>query len=404
MCGISNLYDVLSRRDGETRFAHHKRLLTAKLIDKTLDVDYGTLAPYLYGQSYAPDVARRMAYGSMKTIGMMEGDAAASAPGLKEDLDRQLAEIRLERQKMNDYRSDINKALRERARYEEIGEIIRKCVESGDLPELSYDEPISVEHGGNDLIVTLNDIHYGANVQNAWCTYNSDICARMMERYLDEIFSIQEVHHSENCTVVCAGDCISGNIHYSIAVSNKENVIEQVMGVSELIAQFLTELGKRFSTVSFVSVSGNHSRITPNKDDALDGERLDDLVAWYLEARLRGCGNIIIDKAGRVDHTLAVFHVRGRKYCCVHGDYDGSEGKIQSLNGMLGGDLYGVISGHLHHNATDVVQGVKTVMAGSFLGMDDYCVRKRILAEPEQSVCVCTDDGIRCVYPVKLKS
>lgn len=393
--------EFLNRRDGESRLSYHKRLLKAKLIDKTLDVDYGTLAPYLYGQEYAPDVARRMAYGSMKTIGLMENDTAQTQSGLKEELERQMTDLRIERQKLSDYRAAVNKAVRERARYEELGEIIRGAVESGDLPDLCY-EQADIQRSGNDLMVTLNDIHYGANVRNAWCTYNSDICRIMMSNYLDRIFAIQNTHGSENCTVVCAGDCISGNIHYSIAVSNRENVIEQVMGVSELIAQFLTELGKRFANVTFVSVSGNHSRLTPNKDEALDGERLDDLVAWYLEARLQNCANIHVNRESRIDPTLAAFTIRGKQYCCVHGDYDGSDGKIQSISGMLGGNLYAVVSGHLHHNATDTVQGVKTVMAGSFLGMDDYCVRKRILAEPEQSVCVCDSSGILCVYPVKL--
>jgi hypothetical protein len=48
------------------------------------------------------------------------------------------------------------------------------------------------------------------------------------------------------------------------------------------------------------------------------------------------------------------------------------------------------------------VQGVKTIMSGSFLGMDDYCVQKRIYGQAEQMVCVCDEHGIRCSYPVPL--
>ena len=42
-------------------------------------------------------------------------------------------------------------------------------------------------------------------------------------------------------------------------------------------------------------------------------------------------------------------------------------------------------------------------MAGSFLGMDDYCVQKRIYGKSEQMVCVCDANGIRCAYDVPLK-
>lgn len=399
MFGIST--EFLRRKDGESKFEHHRRLLTAKLITKTLDADYATLAPYLYGQEYAPDVARRMAYGSMKTLALIENDGAQDARGLSEDIERQLAEVRVEKQKIADYRNDITRAVRERARMEEIEELIRDAIEKSDLPELSY-EPAAEEAADNDLLITLNDIHYGAVVRNAWHSYDSEECRLMFARYLDRIEEIRRTHNSDCCTVVCAGDCISGNIHYNISVTNKENVIEQVMGVSELIAGFLHELSGKFRRVKFVSVSGNHSRLNPNKDLSLTSERLDDLVAWYLEARLQNHANVTIERESRIDPTMAAFYVRGKLYCCVHGDFDGSNEKIQSIRGMIGDDLYAVISGHLHHNATDTVQGIKTVMAGSFLGMDDYCIRKRIISEPEQSVCVCTDNGILCTYPVPL--
>ena len=317
MCAINN--DFLRRQDGESKFEHHRRLLTAKLVTKTLDADYATLAPYLYGQDYAPDVARRMAYGSMKTLALIENEGIADGRGVAEDIERQLAEVRVEKQKIADYRNDITRAVRERARMEEIEELIRNAIEKSDLPELSY-EPAVEEAADNDLLITLNDIHYGAVVRNAWHSYDSDECRIMFSRYLDRIEEIRRTHNSENCTVVCAGDCISGNIHYNISVTNKENVIEQVIGVSELIAEFLHTLSGKFKRVTFVSVSGNHSRLNPNKDMTLTSERLDDLVAWYLKARLQNHENVCIPDETRIDPTMAAFYIRGKLYCCVHGD------------------------------------------------------------------------------------
>ena len=224
-----------------------------------------------------------------------------------------------------------------------------------------------------------------------------------MCKYLDHIISIGETHKSENCIVWANGDEISGNIHQYIAVTNKEKVSEQIKGVSEVIAEFLAELSKHFRQVVFVSVAGNHSRIEPNKDKALISERLDDLVEWYLSARLQNFENIIIGGGEKIDHTIYLIDVRGKMYCGVHGDFDGSPGKVQSLQAMAGRPIYAVLSGHLHHNKTDEVQGVKTVMAGSFLGMDDYCVQKRIVGRAEQMVCVCDESGIRCTYGIPLQ-
>jgi len=400
----------LERRAGESRIQHHKRLVDGKLADKTLaDVDYSELSEYVYGQAYSSDVARRMMYGSKKTLDLLEDERLTDIrdQGLMDELDAKKLELQKERQKFYDQRMAYTKIVRERAREEELNEIIERCVASGRMPGLHpnmYEGTGIVRHGagGGTLLVSLNDIHYGANIDNAWRTYNSDICADMMTEYLERILAIADTHRSEDCVVWAAGDLISGSIHRSIQVSNKENVIEQVMGVSELIAQFLAHLSESFRTVRFISVAGNHSRIEANKDNAITAERMDELVEWYLRARLQNFKNVIIDDEHKLDHTISVFNVMGKNYAMVHGDFDASYTKVQSLQSLVKEPLYAVLCGHMHHNQTDMVQGVRTVMAGSFQGMDSFCVEKRIYGVPEQMVCVCDETGIVCHYDIEL--
>lgn len=381
-------------------------IVIGKLVDHTIDDDYEELSERLFGDGNcfsASEVRKRM-YGMKSIIEAIErdGESEIQDEDMISLLDSKRIELQKERQKFFDQRNAYNKLLRERSRQEELNEILVDAVRSGNLPSLQYVRS-EIPCSDNDLLVSLNDIHYGANVQNYWNTYNSDVCRDMMCKYLDHIISIGETHKSENCIVWANGDEISGNIHQSIAVTNKENVIEQIKGVSELIAEFLAELSKHFRQVVFVSVAGNHSRIEPNKDKALISERLDDLVEWYLSARLQNFENIVIGGGEKIDHTIYLIDVRGKTYCGVHGDFDGSPGKVQSLQAMAGRPVYAVLSGHLHHNKTDEVQGVKTVMAGSFLGMDDYCVQKRIVGRAEQMVCVCDESGIRCTYGIPLQ-
>ena len=395
----------LERLPGESDLAYHKRLIHGKLVDKTLmDADYSELAELIYGQQYSSDVARRMMYGSKKTLDILEQESVESVSdsGLISELEQKRIALQKERQKFYDQRNAYNKVIREQARQEELGEILMDAIRSGDLPELQYVRT-EIMPSDNDLLVSLSDIHYGADVPNYWHPYNSAICRDMMCRYLDRVLSIAELHGSENCIVWANGDEISGNIHQSIAVSNKENVIEQIKGVSELIAEFIAELSPHFNEVRFVSVAGNHSRLDPNKDRALIGERLDDLVEWYLAARLQNFKNVVIGGGEKIDHTIYLLDVRGKTYCGVHGDFDGSAGRIQDLQTMARRPVYAVLAGHLHHCKTDNVQGVRVVMAGSFLGMDDYCIQKRIYGEAEQMVCVCDENGIRCSYNIPLK-
>lgn len=394
----------LERRSGESKLQHHKRLIYGKLVDRTLaDMDYSEIAEMVYGQPYSSDVARRMMYGSRRTLELMDEEnlSAASDAGIMSEIEQKIIELRIERQKFYDQRAAFNKVIRERSRQEELNDILMDSIRNGNLVALDY-TPGYVEASDNDLIVSLNDIHYGIDINNAWNVYNPDVCRQMMRKYLDEVLRIAEVHGSENCYVCNNGDSISGKIHTTIQIANKENVIDQVKGVSELIAGFLAELSPHFKTVRYTSVAGNHSRLDTKENAPID-ERMDDLIEWYLAARLQDFENIEIGYGDKIDPTMYLLDVRGKTYCGVHGDFDGSPTKIAALQALARRQLYAVLCGHLHHLKIEEIQGVLTVMSGSFIGIDNHCIQMRLYSEPSQTVCVCDKDGIRCTYNVKLK-
>lgn len=395
---------LITRRPGESDFQYQKRLVYGKLVDKTLaDVDYTELAEAVYGKPYASDVSRRMFYGSKRTIDavMKEGLSKSSS----DDTTERISELKVERQKLFDERVALNKSIREVARQQELSEIIARAVSCGALPKIDVDRsalPSDIE-AERDLLVSLNDIHFGAVVNNAWRKYDSDVCRKMMADYASRVKQIARETGVRNCYVWNAGDSISGNIHKSIQVTNRENVIQQVCGVSELIAEFIADIATCFDSVIYVSVAGNHSRIEANKKDSLVAERLDNIIGWYLNARLHDVPGVHIMNEATVDDTLFMVNIRGKLYVGCHGDFDNGVSGIQNLKAMCGSnDVYAVLSGHLHHNKIDSVGGVKTVMAGSFLGMDDYCVQRRIVGKPEQLVCVCDANGIVCSYDIDL--
>lgn len=100
----------LERRVGETDIQYHKRLVYGKLEDKTLgDVDYGELSKFLYGNRYSPDVARRMIYGSKKTLDALGGlDVVQDISDSPKDIDKKIYEFKKERQKMQDQRTALH--------------------------------------------------------------------------------------------------------------------------------------------------------------------------------------------------------------------------------------------------------------------------------------------------------
>lgn len=312
-----------------------------------------------------------------------------------------LEEIKKEKYKLFDQRNAYNELLRGRARQEEINKIIKDEIHNGNLKVLepNYDKWLPFYFEDDVMLINLHDLHYGASFSNYWGKYSPEICKQRMEEYLEEIKRIQNIHHCSSCVVACNGDMISGNIHQSIKVTNKENVIKQLIGVSELIATFLSELSGMFSLVRFANVSGNHSRLE-KKEDAQKGERLDDVIPWWLEARLQNFENIKFDSYEKIDDTMYLIEIKGKIYCGVHGDYDYNDKKILDLKTMINKDIYGVLTGHLHHNKIDSVQGIKLIMSGSLQGVDDFCVSKRIFGKPEQLVCICNEKGLKCAYDI----
>lgn len=401
---------MLTRLPDESNFDYHRRLINGKLVDRTLaDVDYAELSVPLYGKALSSDTTRKAMYGSKRTIEVLEKEmldrvSSSAEQSVLSNLDAKMVELRKEQQKMFDQRAALNQVLRDRARAEELNAIITTAIQSADLPVLPDEVAVAEDIGrqsDNDLLVSLNDIHFGAVVENYWCRYDSDICAQMMRKYAERIVQIAKVHGSQNCYIWANGDMISGNIHYEIAVSNRENLVKQVMGVSELIAQFINALRPFFHHVHFTSVAGNHSRIG-QKDKSILNERLDDLVEWYLVARMQNCRDVTIGSGEKIDTTMYALEVRGKTYVGVHGDFDPTPAHIQSLQTMAQRPVYAVLLGHLHHCATNHVQGIRTIMAGSFQGMDSFCVQRRIFGKPEQMVCVCDGNGIVCSYEVEL--
>ena len=163
----------------------------------------------------------------------------------------ELKRIEFEKEKIRyfDQRTAYTKNIRTDARKDELFDIVERTIKEIKTPlQYKHNEIVASD---NDLMISLCDIHYGMNIDNHWNKYNSDILIDRLKKYLNKIFSVQKLHKSENCYVSANGDLISGSIHPQVQIANKENVIEQIMGVSEVIAWFLNELSGVFNNVYF---------------------------------------------------------------------------------------------------------------------------------------------------------
>ena len=317
-------------------------------------------------------------------------------------MEQKKQEIIKERYRLNDERTAYNRALRNDARLDaRLDMLEQKITEFG---RISFPDVNNIHTGvnDNDLLVLLSDLHIGQTFKSFNGEYNTKIAQTRMGQYLKKIIEIGKQYNSDKCYVSLQGDLISNSIHKSIAITNQENVIQQIKFASELITAFIYELSHAFNRVIVTSVSGNHSRLD-KKEDALKDERLDDLVIWYMDAALKNVNNVDII-TNNPDTTFAVMDIRGKKYINVHGDYDAfSKNGVSSLSMMLGFFPYAITFGHLHTCAMSDESGIKIIRGGSLAGSgDDYTIEKRLTGKASQMVCVCTDKGIESYNVVEL--
>lgn len=332
-----------------------------------------------------------------------------SKEAINKDDDSYLAEIRAEkqelrkeRQKLFDERTGLNKLLREQARCENDLEYLEKLISERSFNCLKPHTIQQIE-SDNDLFICVSDFHLGLSCDNHFGKYDSDIAAERLSNYLNRILEIQKLHNSENAYIGFLGDLINGEIHHTTQLENREILTIQVQKCAELLSSFIYEISKHFKNVYVNGVAGNHSR-TSYKDQVLRGNRLDNLIPWYMKAALKHIDNIAFVDDDNYDDTIGKITIRDNQYLLVHGDWDSfNKAGVSNLVMMIGYKPTAIFYGHMHKCSYDDIYGVKIIRSGSFSGTgDDYCVSKRIYGNASQMVVVLNDTGVKACYPIEL--
>lgn len=324
-----------------------------------------------------------------------------------DEIQRQRERLYEEKVRMWDARRAYNKAMRDSARHEEnltmLGAAIKR---QGEAEYIIKPRPEPVAHTDNDILCCISDIHYGIEFDSHTGRYNSDVAKKRMSEYANEVIEVGKRHSARNVYITLLGDALSGAIHHSLQVENRENVIDQIIGVSGMVSDFVYAMSLEYDNVYFNAVGGNHSRLQP-KDMAVKDERLDNLIVWYIGSKFEHMPNVhVTPLKDNIDSTVAMFEIHGKKFVSVHGDYDAFTGAgMSKLVMWLGYKPYAIVSGHRHTPSFMDVAGIMCVQSGSLSGSgDDYTVSHRLSGYPSQTVCVLNAGEITAIYPVRLRA
>lgn len=310
--------------------------------------------------------------------------------------------LQKERFMLRDERTAINKSLRHEARTEQQLDYLAELLSVQGKERYPWDNT-ALEHTAetDDMVILLTDWHIGADYDNSYGRYNTDIAKERLGRLLETVRSEILRGYYRNAHIVLGGDMISGNIHRTVAVTNRENVVEQIKIAAEYLTEFTYQICQDFDNVYLYSVSGNHSRIA-DKKEALKDERLDELLPFIVDNSLSHVRNLIVSP--NEETSLKAFRVKDKRFVVVHGDYDAfTPTGIANLSLMLGYIPDVILVGHKHTAAYEEISGVKVIRGGSLGGSgDDFSVAHRMRCNPSQTLLCVNDQGGIKMMPVDL--
>ena len=303
--------------------------------------------------------------------------------------------------RLRDARLALMRLVRTEARADSILSLFRDEIKKFDAKEAPVVQPV-VDESFKAVYALLSDVHYGLSFSNAAGAYNSDIARERVMKYAAEIVNIGKLNNATVCYVSMLGDMISGNIHKPIQIENRESVIEQVVGVSELVADFIRVLADAFDYVYVNSVSGNHSRLESIAENAMRAEKLDSLVPWYCKTKLENVKNVVFED-NTVDATVCTFDICGKFFAGVHGDYDKDiEKSAMCFERLCGKPLDYMIVGHLHV-PNILLKDRGYIRNGSVVGSgDEYTMKNRLFSNPYQICMTVGSNGVESIWPVQL--
>ena len=318
-----------------------------------------------------------------------ENPTGLSSLELQELQDEKL-ELQKEKLKFRDQKREFNNKLRRMARLEHLEDYLKEVTE--ELEPVSMPVEQQQDNNNSEAMVVLSDWHLGMVIDSQFNKFNEDIARyrinKVKQKTLDKVNkeNIQTLH------IANLGDLIHGSIHVSTKIQSEEDVIQQVIRVSEYLKDFIGTFLELGIDVKYYNIVGNHGRTESNKKDISGIEEnfeklvltiLDSTFGRYLNYNSIGCKDGLIN-----------VQIKNKDIILAHGDYDKGNGVIAKLPQLYGKVFDYVITGHLHRESIRDYGKTTHITNGSLCGSDDYAIQMRLGGKPSQKILIFTDEGL----------
>ena len=326
---------------------------------------------------------------------------------LADDIERKTIELKMEARRVYDQRNALNRVVTKQARDEHLYDCIRQAAASlnGQAPLVSP-TPAANGYSENDAVLCLADWHYGMTTRNLYNRYDPQVCRERVEKLAERVIERLQLHRVRTLHTFLLGDFAHGAIHTGVRVESVENVCEQLMHVSEMIAELLVRLSCYVENIDVFSTYGNHMRTVQNKKDSVHTDNMERIIPWWLKERLCGCQNIHIASA-EADEFIRI-NVCGKNIVAAHGDLEDFSRMGVTMNTLFSRQCghvvdYCIMADKHHMQAADNY-GIETILVPSLCGTDSYANGKRLYSDPAQTLLIFNEEcGCDARYHINLK-
>ena len=309
---------------------------------------------------------------------------------LLEEIELEKIELQKQQMKMRDQKREMTSKIRRLARLEHLEDYLKEVTE--ELEPVSLPVEQQQENNGSEAMVVLSDWHLGMVIDSQFNKFNEDVARYRINKVKQKTMDKVKKENVETLHIANLGDLIHGSIHVSTKIQSEEDVIQQIIRVSEYLKDFIGEFLELGINVKYYNVVGNHGRTESNKKDIAGIEEnfekltltiLDSTFNKYLNYNSIGCQDGLIN-----------IQIKNKDIILAHGDYDKGNGVIAKLPQLYGKVFDYVITGHLHRESIKDYGKTTHITNGSLCGSDDYAIQMRLGGKPSQKILIFNDEGL----------
>lgn len=344
----------MKKLENETQWEYIKRITENKNV---YDIDYSEWSKLICDYDCSSENGRKAYYVVKRLIDKLDDEMTNNLSNNCEDssyIDEKLLELEMkkidlqkERIKINTLRNELNKAVREESRKELFYANLRDEVINNPLEPIQF-ERLYEQEPEKEYLLTFADVHFGSTFDIGINKYSPQVCQEKFNKLYSEVVEIIEEEGISQLHIASLGDLVQGILRISDLTLNSITMIEQIMGIARLVADFLNQLSAYVNITYYHTINSNHSelRLLGTKSGELQ-EDVELLIGNYIKDLL--CNNerveVIIGQDSVMDIQLCGYNI-----ALTHGQHiKNKETFIRDLSVTRHKDYDFLILGHIHH-------------------------------------------------------